>query len=68
VLTCSLKNLEIDSNEKTEVHPNITNDISYMEFKNYMLTSSYLKKCKNFLSKGWVLYNATELLLAEFLY
>ena len=66
VLTCSLKNLEIDSNEKTEVHPNITNDISYMEFKNYMLTSSYLKKCKNFLSKGWVLYNATELLLAEF--
>jgi len=66
VLTCSLKNLGIDSNEQVEIHPNITNEISYMEFKNYMLTSSYLKKCKNLLSKGWVLYATTEQLYAEF--
>ena len=66
MLTCSLKNLGIDSNEQVEIHPNITNEISYMEFKNYMLTSSYLKKCKNLLSKGWVLYATTEQLYAEF--
>jgi hypothetical protein len=66
VLTCSLKNLEINSKGKIEISPNITHEISYKKFKDYILTSSYLKKCKNLLSKGWVLYDTTEQLLAEF--
>ncbi len=66
VLTCSLKNRVIDKKEKIEVHQNITNDISYKDFQDYIITSSYLKKCKNLLSKGWVLYDTTEQLLAGF--
>jgi len=66
ILTCSLKNLEIVNNEQIEIHPNISTEISYKEFKNYVLTSSYLKKCKSLLSKGWVLHDVTEQLLSEF--
>ena len=66
MLTCSLKNLEINTKEKIGIIPNITHEISYKEFKNYILTSSYLKKCQNLLSKGWVLYYTTEQLLAGF--
>jgi len=66
ILTCSLKNLEIHDNEQIEIHQNITNEITYHEFKNYILSSSYLKKCKNLLSKGWVIYDAAEQYFAEF--
>ena len=66
ILTCSLKNLEIDKEEKIEMIPSITNEISYKDFENYILTSSYLKKCKNLLSKGWVLHDTTEQQLSEF--
>ena len=65
-LTCSLKNLELDRKKQLKINRNITNEISYEKFKSYILSSSYLEKCKTLLSKGWVIYNATELLLAEF--
>ncbi len=66
MLTCSLKNIEIKRKEKIKIFPNIIHEISYNEFKDYILTSSYLKKCKNLLSKGWVLYTTTEQMLADF--
>jgi len=66
ILTCSLKNLELDRKEQLEINRNITNEISYEKFKSYIFSSSYLEKCKTLSSKGWVIYNATELLLAEF--
>lgn len=65
-LTCSLKNLEIDRSEKVDIPENITNDITYNEFKEYVLLSKYLEKCKGLLSKGWVVYDMIEQLLSEF--
>lgn len=66
ILTCSLKNFEIGSKKKSDIPDTITADISYDEFKEYILNTKYLRQCRGLLSKGWVVYDVTDQLLSEF--
>lgn len=66
ILTCSLKNLEIGTTKKNDIPDTITTDISYDEFKEYILNMNYLRQCRGLLSKGWVVYDVTDQLLSEF--
>ncbi len=66
ILTLSLKELKISNQQIKSINKAINNNISFNKLNQYILNSSYLKKTKNFISKGWVVYRYSNELLRTF--
>lgn len=57
ILTCSLKNFEmIHKAPDKNIAPELTKNISFADFMDYIEKSEYKKRSNGLLSKGWILY------------
>ena len=66
ILTLSLKELEISNYQTRSINKAIKTNIEFKMLDQYILDSYYLKKTKNFISKGWVVHRYSNKLLEEF--
>ncbi len=68
VLTLSLKYLNIKKRNITNISPYIKKADDFPKILNFVEKSEYLKKNRNFISKGWVIYPYSRDLLKQFFF
>ena len=68
VLTLSLKYLNIKKRNIKNISSHIKKADDFLKIQNFVEKSNFLKKSKNFLAKGWVIYPYSRELLKQFFF
>jgi hypothetical protein len=66
ILTLSMKEFEISSNQVKTIDNSIITDIDLSELDKYIKNSNYLFKTKGFISKGWIIRQYSKELINDY--